>query len=65
MNAISVSHIPFAELPVEARALFFINALAAIDEVEFFNQALSTAEIQSLFSAGISVEACAECRRHD
>ena len=30
MNAISLSHIPFAELPVEARALFFINALAAM-----------------------------------
>ena len=30
MNRISLSHIPFAELPVEARALFFINALAAM-----------------------------------
>jgi hypothetical protein len=30
MNTISLSHIPFAELPVEARALFFINALAAV-----------------------------------
>jgi hypothetical protein len=26
----SISHIPFAELPVEARALFFFNALAAV-----------------------------------
>ena len=26
----AISHIPFAELPVEARALFFINALAAV-----------------------------------
>jgi len=30
MNRIYLSHIPFAELPVEARALFFINALAAM-----------------------------------
>jgi hypothetical protein len=29
MNTLSLSHIPFAELPVEARALLFINALAA------------------------------------
>jgi hypothetical protein len=25
-----ISHIPFAELPVEARALFFVIALAAV-----------------------------------
>jgi hypothetical protein len=25
-----ISHVPFAELPVEARALLFINALAAV-----------------------------------
>jgi len=30
MNTISLPHVPFAELPVEARALFFINALAAV-----------------------------------
>jgi hypothetical protein len=30
MNTISLSHIPFAELPVEARALFSIIALAAV-----------------------------------
>ena len=30
MNNISLSHIPFAQLPVEARVLFFINALAAV-----------------------------------
>jgi hypothetical protein len=30
MNTISLPHIPFAELPVEARALLFINALAAV-----------------------------------
>ena len=27
---ISLSHVPFAELPFQARALFFINALAAV-----------------------------------
>ena len=30
MSSISLSHVPFAELPVEARALFFIHALAAV-----------------------------------
>jgi hypothetical protein len=30
MYKLSQSHVPFAELPVEARALFFINALAAV-----------------------------------
>jgi hypothetical protein len=25
-----ISHVPFAELPIEARALFLINALAAV-----------------------------------
>ena len=30
MTNLSVSPLPFAELPVEARALFFINALAAV-----------------------------------
>ena len=30
MNTHSLSHVPFAELPVEARSLFFINALAAV-----------------------------------
>jgi hypothetical protein len=30
MNSISLSHVPFAELPVEARALIFIHALAAV-----------------------------------
>ena len=30
MNTISLSHIPFAELPSQARALLFINALAAV-----------------------------------
>ena len=30
MNNISLSHVPFAELPSQARALLFINALAAV-----------------------------------
>ena len=30
MHDLRLVHIPFAELPVEARALFFINALAAV-----------------------------------
>ena len=30
MHNLRLVHIPFAELPVEARALFFINALAAV-----------------------------------
>jgi hypothetical protein len=30
MNTLAISYIPFAELPVEARALLFINALAAL-----------------------------------
>jgi hypothetical protein len=30
MNTISPSHVPFAELPSQARALFFINALATM-----------------------------------
>jgi hypothetical protein len=30
MNTITLPHVPFAELPVEARALFLINALAAV-----------------------------------
>jgi hypothetical protein len=30
MNNLRLPHIPFAELPVEARALFFINVLPAV-----------------------------------
>ena len=30
MNNLRLPHKPFAELPVEARALFFINALPAV-----------------------------------
>jgi hypothetical protein len=30
MNTISLPHVPYAELPSQARALFFINALAAV-----------------------------------
>jgi hypothetical protein len=30
MNSITLPHVPFAELPVEARALFSINAMAAV-----------------------------------
>ena len=30
MTNLSSSHIPYAELPSQARALFFINALAAV-----------------------------------
>jgi hypothetical protein len=30
MNTTTLPHVPFAELPVEARALFLINALAAV-----------------------------------
>jgi hypothetical protein len=30
MNTITPPHVPFAELPVEARALIFIHALAAV-----------------------------------
>jgi hypothetical protein len=30
MNTITLPHVPFAEMPVEARALFSINALAAV-----------------------------------
>jgi hypothetical protein len=30
MNPITLPHVPFAELPVEARALLFINAQAAL-----------------------------------
>ena len=30
MNPISPSHLPYSELPSQARALFFVNALAAV-----------------------------------
>jgi len=30
MNTITLPHVPFAELPVEARALLFINALGVV-----------------------------------
>jgi hypothetical protein len=30
MNTISLSHIPYAELPSQARAMFFMNATAAL-----------------------------------
>ena len=30
MTSLSSSHIPYVELPTQARALFFINALAAV-----------------------------------
>ena len=30
MNISAISHVPFAGLPVEARALFFINAIATL-----------------------------------
>jgi len=44
-----ISHVPFAELPVEARALFSINALAAA--VRYGAQPLQQSELTPVLEA--------------